>query len=100
MIAGTRGCDTQKVMTSLANLRHLRVVGFAAGAVLVAGAAVLVTASAAGLNVGFHPASSQPAPATAASIGEKTSASAISNDFLSPLSGDLGKTHTPFNPPA
>jgi hypothetical protein len=84
-------------MTSLANLRHLRVVGFAAGAGLVAGAAVLVTASAAGLNVGLHPASSQPAPANATSIGEKTSASAVCNDFLSHLSSDLGKSQSQVN---
>src|SRR5260370_36999368 len=92
MIAGTRGCDTQKVMTSLAKLRHVRVLGFAAGAVLVAGAAVLVTASAAGLNVGFRPSSSQPAPAGTASISQQTSASAVCNDFLSHLSSDLGKS--------
>jgi hypothetical protein len=97
MTPWTPGCDTQEVMTSLANLRHLRVVGFAAGAVLVAGAAVLVTASAAGLNVGFHPSSSQLAPANAASVGEKTSASAVCNDFLSHLSSDLGKSQSQVN---
>lgn len=84
-------------MTSLAKLRHLRVVGFAAGAVLVAGAAVLVTASAAGLNVGVRPASSQPAPADAASVSEKTSATAVCNDFLSHLSSDLGKSQSQVN---
>ncbi len=97
MTAWTSGCDTQEVMTSLANLRHLRVVGFAAGAVLVAGAAVLVTASAAGLNVGFRPSSSQPAPAGTASISQQTSASAVCNDFLSHLSSDLGKSQSQVN---
>jgi hypothetical protein len=84
-------------MTSLAKLRYLRVLGFAAGAVLVAGAAVLVTASAAGLNVGFRPSSSQPVPATAASVNQKTSASAVCNDFLSHLSSDLGKSQAQVN---
>ena len=84
-------------MTSLAKLRYLRVVGFAAGAVLVAGAAVLVTASAAGLNVGFRHSSSQPASAAAASVNQKTSASAVCNDFLSHLSSDLGKSQTQVN---
>jgi hypothetical protein len=84
-------------MTSLAKLRHLRVVGFAAGAVLVAGAAVLVTASAAGLNVGFRPSSSQPAPAGTASVSQKAGASAVCNDFLSHLSSDLGKSQSQAN---
>lgn len=82
-------------MTSLAKLRYLRVVGFAAGAVLVAGAAVLVTASAAGLNVGFRPSSSQ--PAAAASVSQKTGASAVCNDFLTHLSSDLGKSQSQVN---
>lgn len=97
MNAGRPGCDTQYVMTSLAKLRYLRVLGFAVGAVLVAGAAVLVTASAAGLNVGFRPSSSQPAAADAASISQKTSASAVCNDFLTHLSNDLGKSQSQVN---
>jgi hypothetical protein len=84
-------------MTSLSKLRYLRVVGFAAGAVLVAGAAVLVTASAAGLNVGFRPSSSQPAAAGTASISQKAGASAVCNDFLSHLSSDLGKSQSQVN---
>jgi len=84
-------------MTSLAKLRHLRVLGFAAGAVLVAGAAVLVTASAAGLNVGFRPSSAQPAAAGTASVSQKTGASAVCNDFLSHLSSDLGKSQVQVN---
>jgi hypothetical protein len=84
-------------MTSLAKFRYLRVLGFAAGAVLVAGAAVLVTASAAGLNVGFRPSSSEPAPAAAASVNQKAGASAVCNDFLSHLSSDLGKSQTQVN---
>jgi hypothetical protein len=84
-------------MKSLAKFRYLRVLGFAAGAVLVAGAAVLVTASAAGLNVGFRPSSPQPVPAAAASVNQKAGASAVCNDFLSHLSSDLGKSQTQVN---
>jgi hypothetical protein len=71
-------------------------VGFAAGAVFVTGAAVLVTASAAGLNVGFRsaPASSQ---AATTSIDQKASASAVCNSFISHLSSDLGKTQSQVN---
>src|SRR6202140_2041628 len=97
MHAWMRACDTQDVMSSLAKFRHLRVLGFAAGAVLVAGGAVLVTASAAGLNVGFRPSSSQPASAATASVSTKTGASAVCNDFLSHLSSDLGKSQTQVN---
>ena len=81
-------------MTSLAKLRHLRVVGFALGAVAVAGAAVLVTASAAGLNVGFRPSTSQIA---AASVSQQASASAVCNAFISHLSSDLGKSQSQVN---
>jgi hypothetical protein len=65
--------------------------------VVVAGAAVLVTASAAGLNVGFRPSSSQPAHADTASISQKANASAVCNDFLSHLSSDLGKSQSQVN---
>lgn len=84
-------------MTSLVKFRHLRVLGFAAGAVLVAGAAVLVTASAAGLNVGFRPSSSQPASVGSGSVSTKAGASAVCNDFLSHLSSDLGKSQAQVN---
>jgi hypothetical protein len=67
------------------------------GAVAVAGAAVLVTASAAGLNVGFRPSSTQPAQADAASISQQASASSVCNDFISHLSSDLGKSQSQVN---
>ena len=80
-------------MTSLSRLRYLRIAGFALGAVAVAAAAVLVTASAAGFTVGFRPASSnQPQAAeNAANLSQAAGASAICNDFISHLSNDLGK---------
>jgi hypothetical protein len=86
-------------MTRLARLRYVRIAGLAAGSVAVAGAAVLVTASAAGLTVGFHPASSsQNSPAnTTASINQATSASTVCNDFISHLSNDLHKTSDQVN---
>ena len=85
-------------MTSLAKLRHLRVLGFALGAVAVAGAAVLVTASAAGLNVGFRPSASQHEDQVAnASVSQQASASAVCNAFISHLSSDLGKSQAQVN---
>jgi hypothetical protein len=85
-------------MTSLAKLRRLRVLGFALGAVAIAGAAVLVTASAAGLNVGFRPAASQhPDQVANASVSRQASASAVCNTFISHLSIDLGKSQAQVN---
>src|SRR3979490_665539 len=84
-------------MRSFAKLRYLRVLGFAAGAVVVTGAAVLVTAHAAGWTVGFRPSTPTPAlPATAA-IDSKATTSAICNNFISHLSSDLGKTQAQVN---
>ena len=92
---GTRRRVVKDVMTRLAKLRYLRVVGFAAGAVAVAGAAVLVTASASGLNVGLRASSPpQAAQAAPASINQQATASAVCNDFLSHLSSDLGKSQS------
>jgi hypothetical protein len=97
--AGPVGCDSQDVMTSLAKLRYLRVVGFALGAVAVAGAAVLVTASAAGITVGSRPSASQHAygQVTTASISRQASASAVCNALISHLSSDLGKSQVQVN---
>jgi hypothetical protein len=79
------------VNTRFAKLRYLRIVGFAAGAVAVAGAAVLVTASAAGLNAGTHSASPQQAAVDTASIAEVATPTAICDAFITHLTADLGK---------
>src|ERR1700724_2598265 len=85
-------------MTRLGNLRHLRVLGFDLGAVAVAGAAVVVTASAAGLNVGFRPSTSQhPDQVANASISQQASASTVCSAFISHLSSDLGKSQAQLN---
>ena len=84
-------------MRSFAKLRYLRILGFATGAVVVTGAAVLVTASAAGLNVGFRSVSPTAAVPATAAIDQKATASAICNNFISHLSSDLGKTQSQVN---
>jgi hypothetical protein len=85
-------------MRSLAKYRFVRVVGLALGGVAVAGAAVLVTASAAGLNVGFRPSASQPPSQVAsASLSRQASASAVCSAFISHLSSDLGKSQAQVN---
>ena len=84
-------------MTSFLKSRYFRIAGFAAGAVAVSGAAVLVTASAAGFNVGFRSASSQSALATTASVAQKANASALCTSFISHLASHVGKTPAEVN---
>ena len=87
-------------MTRLARLRYLRIAGLAVGAVVVGGAAVLITASAAGLSIGFHPAgSSHPGSTdtTTSSLDQASTASSICTEFISHLSSDLGKSQTDVN---
>jgi hypothetical protein len=88
---GLGPCLVRGVITRIAKLRYVRIVGFAAGAAAIAGAAVLVTASAAGLNLGTRSASPQQAPVGTASIAEKSSPAQICDTFLTNLTKDLGK---------
>ena len=97
MNLGPAPCVVRGVITRIARLRHLRVVGFAVGGAAVAGAAVLVTASAAGLNVGLRPSTPQPTQPETASIAQKAGATAICDMFISHLSSDLGKTQAQVN---
>jgi hypothetical protein len=87
------------VITRIAKLRHLRLVAFAAGAVAVAGSAVLVTASAAGLNVGFRsPSSNQHAQADTTALSTSSGkASALCTDFISHFAGDLNTSPDKVN---
>ncbi len=84
------------MIKSIATFRHLRVIGFATGAVALAAGAVWITASAAGLNVGFVSATSPSKPATtetaASAAQQPAQASAVCNDFVSHLASDLGTT--------
>ena len=56
----------------------------------VAGSAVLVTASAAGLNAGPRPASAPQTGTATASISDKATPSAVCDKFMSHLTTDLG----------
>ena len=77
-------------MTRIPKLRYLRIVGLAAGAVAVAGSAVLVTASAAGLNMASRPSSAPQTVAASASIPDKANPAAVCDAFLTHLTTDLG----------
>jgi hypothetical protein len=82
------------VITRIAKFRYLRIVGFATGAAAVAGAAILVTASAAGLSFGSRAASPQQATVETAAIAEKATPAAICDAFLTHLTADLGNKLT------
>lgn len=86
------------MITSIATFHHLRVLRLAVGAVAIAAGAVWITASAAGINVGFRPAASTSAPspgAPTASGGQQSGkASAVCNSFVSHFASDLGTTQS------
>jgi hypothetical protein len=85
------------MITRLSRLRYLRIVGLAAGAVAVAGAAVLVTASASGLNLGFKPAASAQTLAAASPSTTQSKATDVCGAFMTHLGTDLGKSQADLN---
>lgn len=73
--------------------RTFRIIGFATGAAAIAGAAIFVTASAAGFTFGA-------APKTAATVTDQSGGPASSgacNEFISHFSSDLGKSQSDVN---
>ncbi len=83
------------MIKSIATFRHLRVLGFAAGAVAIAAGTVWITASAAGLNVAFRPpSSSQAVDATAGASRQAGKASAVCTNFVTHFASDLGSTQS------
>jgi hypothetical protein len=86
------------MINKLAHLTFLRVAGLAAGAAAVSGAAVLVTASAAGYNLPFLTPSSGPSQSSAASLDQQPGQpSALCTDFLTHLSADLNTSQAALN---
>jgi hypothetical protein len=79
--------------------RYLRVAGFAAGAVIVAGVAVVATASAAGMSFGFKPASSSSQASTdaQASAVEASAKSTVCSDFMKNFANEIHKSQAEIN---
>ena len=73
-------------------MRYLRVAGFAIGAVAVAGAAVVITASASGISFSLKPALPAQQPVDAANA----SSTACSN-FMKHFAVDIGKSQAQIN---
>lgn len=85
-------------MKTLLKARYARIAGLALGAVAVAGAAVVVTASAAGLSLGFKPAGSNTAAtADSAALDQSTARSAVCTDFMSHFAVEIGKSQAQIN---
>jgi hypothetical protein len=87
------------MITTLGKHRYLRIAGFAMGAVVVAIGAVLVTASASGLNFGARPAGANlpDAAVETASINSAANSSAACAAFMKHLAVDLGKSQADIN---
>ena len=83
------------MITSIATTKNFRIVGFAAGGAAIAAAAVVLTASAAGVNFSWPRGSTNP-PAASASVTDKSSgaASGVCNEFVSHFSSDLGTSQS------
>lgn len=82
------------MITSIASPKNLRIAGLAAGAACIAGAAVYITASAAGYSFGVGPKNTT-APVAAAT--PKPSSSTVCNEFISHFSSDLGVSQDKVN---
>lgn len=82
--------------TTFARPRTLRLAGFAAGAIAVAGSAVVITASAAGysFNVGGSPSGSTTGAGLTAAPNDSAAASAACSDFMKHFTADLGSSQS------
>ncbi|HET7420518.1 MAG TPA: hypothetical protein VFL27_09065 [Candidatus Dormibacteraeota bacterium] len=76
--------------------RYLRIAGFAVGAVVIAGVAVVATASAAGMTFGLRPASSQPSDAQVAAVDARAT-SAVCSDFMKNFANEIHKSQAEIN---
>jgi hypothetical protein len=79
------------MIARLAKHRYLRVAALAVGAVALAGTAVVVTASAAGMSFGFRPA------AATAPVDANSSASTVCGDFMKHFAVEIGKSQAEIN---
>jgi hypothetical protein len=95
--AGPAFWESDSMITRLVKARYLRVLGFAVGAVVIAGVAVVATASAAGMSFGFRPTSaSQPSDAQVAAV-DKTASSTVCSDFMKNFANELHKSQAEIN---
>jgi hypothetical protein len=84
-------------MTTLLKARHLRIAGFALGAVAVAGVAIAVTASAAGMSFGFNRMGAPRSNESAVSAVDAASTSSVCSDFMQHFATEIGKSQAEIN---
>ena len=86
------------MITTIATPKNLRILSFAAGAAAIAGAAVYMTASAAGYSFNFGGPKAANVPA-AGTVADKSStpASGVCNEFAAHFSSDLGVSQDKVN---
>src|SRR2546430_7593489 len=90
-------CESVGMINRIWKLRHLRVAGLAAGVVAVAGAAVVVTASASGMGFGLRPSSAaQSNHSELAAVEANTSSTACSN-FMKHFAVEISKSQAEIN---
>ena len=85
------------MITRLLKLRYLRVAGLAAGAVAVAGAAVVVTASASGMSFGFRPAGAPQSNQASLTAAQANASSAACGNFMKHFAVEIGKSQAEIN---
>src|SRR5438094_4595316 len=78
-------------------LRHLRVAGLAAGVVAVAGAAVVVTASASGMGFGLRPSNAAQSNNAELAAVEASSSSAVCSNFMKHFAVEISKSQAEIN---
>jgi hypothetical protein len=90
--------DSEAMINRNGKARYLRVAGFAVGAVVIAGVAVVATASAAGISLGFHTASpaAEASDAQAATV-EASAQNAVCSDFMKNFANEIHKTQAEIN---
>ncbi len=82
-------------MTTLLKARPLRIAGLALGAVAVAGAAIVITASASGMSFNLRPSgSAQQGDAAVTAAGASSTAC---TDFMKHFAVEIGKTQAQIN---
>lgn len=84
-------------MTSLFRARSVRILAMAVGTVAVAGAAVVVTASAAGMTFGFRPTGAPSSGSTATTAVDASAPSSACSDFMKHFAVEIGKTQAQIN---
>ncbi len=90
-------CESDGMLKGLNSPRFLRVAGFAVGAVIIGAVAVVATASAAGMVLGFRPTAAAQANDASLSAAEARVSSAACGEFMNHFAAEIGKSQAEIN---